>query len=169
MHLLCDPFSQADGGPGLNVLVIGAGNDCRQDDGFGIAVARELASRKLEGVQVLERSGEGAAILHAFEGKRAVYLVDAVRSGAEPGTVHRLDAGAGAIPTSFLHCSSHDFAVAEAVEMARILDRLPPLTVVYGVEGERFDFGTGLSGSVVKRVEEVADCIENEINASICR
>lgn len=153
----------------MSVLVIGAGNDCRQDDGFGIAVARALASRSLDGVEILELSGEGGSILAALEGREQVYLVDAVHSGADPGELHRLDAGSETIPCSFFHYSSHDFAVAEALEMARILDRLPPVVVVFGVEGERFDHGIGLSTVVQERVEEVADCIQGEISASACR
>jgi hydrogenase maturation protease len=153
----------------LSILVIGAGNDCRRDDGFGIAVARLLASRELEGVEVRELSGEGGSILAALEDRNQVYLVDAVRSGAEPGEMHRLDAGAQTVPSSFFHYSSHDFAVAEALEMARVLDRLPAVTVVYGVEGELFDHGIGLSEPVQARVREVADRIQEEISASTCR
>ena len=151
------------------MLVIGAGNEYRQDDGFGIAVARTLASRSLDGVEVLEQSGEGGSILAALEGREEVYLVDAVRSGAEPGELHRLDANAETVPSSFFHYSSHDFAVAEALEMARVLDRLPTVMVVYGVEGVRFGHGIGLSEPVRGRVQEVANRIQEEINASICK
>lgn len=153
----------------MSVLVIGAGNDCRQDDGFGIAVARLLASRRLEGVEVLELSGEGGSILAALENREQVYLVDAVRSGGEPGELHRLDAVSETVPASFFHYSSHDFAVAEALEMARVLGRLPAVVVVYGVEGERFDHGIGLSAPVRAQVQEVADRIQGEITASACR
>lgn len=152
----------------MKVLVIGVGNEYRQDDGFGIVVARELASRSLDHVKILEQSGEGGSILAAMEGQEAVFLVDAVNSGAAPGELHRLDAVAGPIPTSFFHYSSHDFAVAEALEMARILGHLPAVTVVYGVEGERFDYGIGLTGPVRERVREVADLLENDIT-SVCR
>ncbi len=169
MHLLRHPLSQADGGPGLKVLVIGAGNDCRQDDGFGVAVARELASRNLDGVQVLERSGEGGSILAALEGQETVYLADAVGPGAEPGALHRIDVVADPVPATLFHHSSHDFAVAEALEMARVLGRLPAVTVVYGVEGERFGHGFGLTAAVRRRVREVADRIQSEITPSICR
>lgn len=153
----------------MNALVIGAGNDCRQDDGFGIAVAREMARRNLPGVRVLELSGEGGSILAALTGQEAVYLVDAVRSGAEPGDLHRLDAGEGPIPTDFFHYSSHDFAMAEALEMARVLGRLPAVTVVYGVEGEHFEHGIGLSGPVQDQVPRVADRIQEELSGPICR
>ena len=84
-------------------------------------------------------------------------LVDAVRSGAPPGTIHRLDARAAPIPTGFFHYSTHAFSVAEAVELARSLDQLPPHLIVYGIEGENFEAGVGLSAAVEQAVESVVE------------
>ena len=84
-------------------------------------------------------------------------LVDAVRSGAPPGTIHRLDARAGPVPTGFFHYSTHAFSVAEAVELARSLDQLPPHLIVYGIEGEKFAAGVGLSLVVEQAVETVVE------------
>ena len=43
--------------------------------------------------------------------------------------------------------STHLLGVAEAVELGRELDRLPQRLTVYGIEGERFDVGEGLSAT----------------------
>ena len=51
-----------------DVLVIGIGNDFRRDDGVGLAVAAELAKRRLPGVRVMTAIGEPASILEAWTG-----------------------------------------------------------------------------------------------------
>jgi hydrogenase maturation protease len=152
----------------LKQVVIGVGNEFRRDDGFGIAVARELRKRALPGVVVLEQSGEGAVLMDALDQAGSAWIVDAARSGADPGTVHRLDTATDKVPSGFLNYSSHDFAVAEALEMARILGRLPDRTVVYGVEGAEFGEGPGLTEPVQARVQDLVDRLVEEINASIC-
>src|SRR5271165_7198320 len=115
-----------------DIVVIGVGNEYRSDDGAGIAVARRLRERFPTGVTILEENGEGAALIDAWQGATRVMLVDAVRSGAPPGTIHRLDAQAAPLPAGFFHYSTHAFSVAEAVELARSLGQLPSHVTVYG-------------------------------------
>src|ERR1035438_6419832 len=118
------------------IVIIGVGNEYRSDNRAGIAVARRLRALFPTGVTILEESGEGTALMEAWQGAAWVMLVDAVRSGASPGTIHRLDARATSVPTGFFHYSTHAFSVAEAVELARSLDQLPPHLIVYGIAGE---------------------------------
>lgn len=127
--------------------VLGLGNRLRRDDGVGPWVASELA-RRVEGVDVRQIDGDGFSLLDAFADAPAVLLVDAVQSGAPPGTVHRLDAVAGPLPQDALRCSTHALGVVEAVELARALGELPARLHVYGIEGEDFGSGEGLSPAV---------------------
>jgi len=147
------------------MLVIGVGNPYRGDDGVGPAVARAVADLALESVTVLEHSSEGAGLLEMWEGRDMVILADAVSSGGMPGTVHRLDACATPIPVGLFHHSSHAFGVAEAVELGRAVGRLPPRLLVYGVVGERFASGNGLTGAVEGAVSGVVDCIVRDVQA----
>jgi hydrogenase maturation protease len=148
-------------------LVIGVGNAYRGDDGAGIAVARKLAAQRLPGVRVMEMNGEGTSLVDAWKDVPSVLLVDAVSSGAVPGTIHRFEAQAGPLPKGLEHRSSHSFGVAEAVEVARALGRLPPRLVIYGIEGGPFAPGQGLSPEVERAVEEVASRLISELRASI--
>ena len=67
-------------------LVIGVGNAARGDDAAGLLAARRLGGIELE--------GDPTALLDLFDGIDEAAVVDAVRSGAAPGTVHRFDVGA---------------------------------------------------------------------------
>ncbi len=97
---------------------------------------------------MIEQNGEGTALVALWEGARTVILIDAVQSGAAPGSIHRLDARSQPFPAGFRGCSTHAFGVAEAIELARALDRLPPRLVVYGIEGRSFAAGAAPSGAV---------------------
>jgi len=154
------------------VLIIGVGNVYRSDDGIGISVVQQLRQRVLTRVAVLEQSGEGTALLESWKGFDAVIVVDAVRSAAEPGTIYRLDANASQVPRGFLHYSTHTFGVAEAIELARALELLPEHLIVYGVEGETFARGSGLSSAVEQAVGSVIEQVLEEsraLLASECR
>lgn len=148
-----------------STLIIGVGNPYRGDDGAGIAVARDLRERIPAGIRVIEASGEGAALLEAWKGAAAVILVDAVHSGARPGTIHRLDAREAPIPGRFFHYSTHAFSVAEAVELARALKQLPPRLLVYGIEGQNFSAGVGLSAEVERAAATVVARVLDEARA----
>jgi hydrogenase maturation protease len=84
-------------------------------------------------------------------------VIDAVSSGAEPGTVHRFDATSAPLPARLRgSTSSHALGLAEAIELGRTLGRLPGRLIVYGIEGERFEAGTELTPAVAAAVEAVA-------------
>jgi hydrogenase maturation protease len=145
------------------VVVIGVGNLYRRDDAAGLVVARRLRQIAPAHVTVLEHEGEPTALLEAWKDADAVFLIDAVFSGGEPGTVHRLDAQAARIPQELFRHSTHAVSVAEAIELARTLRELPPKLVVYGIEGKDFGAGLGLSPEVEGRVDELVERVLREL------
>jgi len=154
----------SEGPPGRQrTLIIGLGNEYRHDDAVGLVVARRLREAAPESVLVLEETGEGASLLESWRDADTVILIDAVRSGAKPGTVHRIDAQAQPIAKKFFRFSTHAFGLAEAVELARALGRLPPRLIVYGVEGRNFEAGVGLSPEVQAAVEGVVEAVLAEL------
>ena len=141
----------------MTPLVLGIGNDWRGDDGAGLEVARRL---RAVGVRAVGRGGEPSSLLDAWEDEAEVILVDAVSSGAAPGTVHRLDARAGPLPPRLFGASTHHLSVADAIELGRCLGRLPQRLELYGIEGERFQAGRGLTPQVRRAVDEVTAELE---------
>ncbi|MBI3607152.1 MAG: hydrogenase maturation protease [Nitrospirae bacterium] len=148
-------------------LVIGIGSPDRGDDGVGPLVIELLRERGDRDLAFLDHHGEGAALIEAWDGSAAVFLVDAVRSGAAPGAIHRIDACVRSVPVQIFHTSSHAFNVAEAIELARVLNRLPPRLIVYGVEGRRFDVGSGMSSEVARATDEVVERLFKEVDGSV--
>ena len=146
------------------MLVIGVGNAYRCDDAVGLIVAQRLRALVPPGITILEQSGEGAALMEAWQDADHVILVDAASSGESPGTIHRFEAAVAPIPAQFFNYSTHAFSVAEAVEMARQLDKLPPSLIVYGIEGRSFSFGQGLSLEVEQAARTVVDQVLQELS-----
>jgi hydrogenase maturation protease len=139
----------------INHLVIGVGNEFRGDDAIGLVVARQLRELVPHDVSVLEQSGEGTGLMDAWQGSDRVILVDAASTGGKPGEIYRIAIGADPIPAHLFNYSTHAFSVAEAVEMARLMDQLPPNMVIYGIEGKSFSFGVALSPEVEKAAQVV--------------
>jgi hydrogenase maturation protease len=146
-----------------SVVVIGIGNDLRGDDAAGLIVARGLVERPPpKGVQIHAHDGEAIGLLELWEGADAAVIVDTVRSGAAPATVHRIDASSAAIPAALSRTSSHTIDVAEVIELARTLKRLPATVIVYGIEGSRFSAGDELSSNVAGALGELAQTVQRE-------
>ena len=149
----------------MTSCVIGVGNDLRGDDGAGLAVARTLATTVDRDVRVVECEGEPVSLLDAWAGCARAIVVDATESGAAPGTIRRMAAHAGPLPPGLGGTSTHLLSVADAVELARALGRLPASTIVYGIEGESFQTGAPLSQTVVAAVDRVSAAIRRELES----
>ena len=142
--------------------LIGVGNTFRNDDGVGVELAKRLGTQ-LPGSEFVQASGEGAGLMELWPNSKLVYMFDAVSSGNPAGTVHRFDVNQQPIPHGFFNYSTHAFSVAEAVEMARVLDELPDAMIIYGVEGINFDMGTTISDEVCAACNKLESQVLKEI------
>ena len=140
-------------------LIIGCGNPDRGDDAAGLLVVKRLRSM---GIAAEEHHGEGLALMEAWSGAGSVILIDAVITGTAPGAISVWDAQTAPVSRDAFRASTHSFGVAEAVELARALGRLPALLVIYGIEGRNFEPGSQPAPEVLAAVEEVARRIAKE-------
>lgn len=137
----------------LKPLAIGIGHAFRRDDGVGPTVARLLAER---GIRALAHHGEGTDLMVRWSGYDPVVVVDAMSApGLKAGTIRVWDAAAAPLPTDCFVMGSHQFGLVEAVEMARLLNRLPPRLWVVGIAGDDMDAGLELTPSVARSLDEV--------------
>jgi hydrogenase maturation protease len=144
VHLVRDALPHT----GRRPLVVGVGNAARGDDAAGLLAARALGGIELE--------GDPSALIELLDGAEEAIVIDAVRSGAPPGTVRRIDAGEQPLPADVRSsASTHLVSLAEAIELARALGRLPPRLTVYGIEGERFDTGAPVSEPVTAAITDI--------------
>jgi hydrogenase maturation protease len=150
-----------------NILVIGIGNAYRSDDAAGLIAARRVNEQASEHCSVIEHTGEGAALMELWKGADTTIVIDAVRSGAAPGTVSRFDAALCPLPVSMFRDSTHAFGLAEAVELGRALKQLPPQLIVYGIEAQNLKAGTSLSPAIEFAVQTVVERVLQELPQNV--
>jgi len=136
-------------------LVIGVGNRDRGDDGIGPAVAEALAHTWSEHLETAVVAGDLSALAMRWQPDQQVVVVDAMVSGEEPGTVIEFDCSQGELPVDHRPVSSHSIGLAQAVELARTLDRMPRQLTLLAVEGADFEPMTAMSGPVADALEVV--------------
>jgi len=144
------------------MIVIGIGNEFRHDDAVGLIAARRLREH---GLPSEEHEGDPATLMDRWRSADGVILIDAVTSGASPGTLHRLDVSASPLNRELFRSSTHALGLADAVELSRTLGTLPPRVYVFGVEARDLSAGIGLSPEVESALpallEEVLTCTKH--------
>jgi hydrogenase maturation protease len=148
------------------LAVIGVGNRWRQDDAAGLEVAARLRAMRPPGVRVTEEEGEPASLLESWAGVDEALVIDGVRSGAPPGTLHRFEVHSEPLPAELFRPSTHALGVADAVELGRELGRLPHRLTIYGIEGERFEAGEGLTPAVEVAVDRLVAELNHELGGT---
>ena len=151
----------------LPILLIGIGNEYRCDDSLGLEVVRALKKRKLRDTCILESSGDGAELIELFNSVRLAIIIDAVSCGGDPGTIYQFNVHEQPLPAQFSFQSTHAFGLGEAIELAQILEQLPPSLIVFAIEGENFSTGTGLSSRVKQSVQKVTEIVFSEVQNAL--
>jgi len=148
-------------------LVAGVGNEDRGDDGLGPLAARLLAcawaADPPAGVEVIAWTGDPLGLLDVWAGYERLVLIDAVVSGAEPGTCRRFGPDAPFAKPSAT--SSHGLGLAEALELARALGRAPAGVEVWGIEAAEFAAGAPMTPAVARAVLALVERLREELVA----
>ncbi len=145
--------------------IIGIGSPSG-DDQAGWLVARELQRMRLierlpcrTSIIALDRPGVG--LLQHLTGVDLLVLVDAMHSGAPPGTIHRIENLQCIEPDRSV--SSHGMGVASALELGRALGALPPSVIVYAIECDSMMADSGPTGLVVAAASALAGTIARDL------
>jgi len=167
------------------VVIAGLGSEYRHDDAVGAIVSEQAA--RATGAQRVGPLVDPLDLLGHWDDAALAIVVDAIHSGAEPGTVrvmHLAPSGRradgheplphepGPVPRPRGRdrvTSSHGVDIVGVHRLARAVGHAPAHVVVVGVEGEDFSLGVGLSPrveaavpralrAVLALVEEATSC-----------
>lgn len=143
----------------MDVLVIGCGNLLRGDDAAGPELVRRLRERGLPaGVRCIDAGTGGIDAVLQMRGAGEVVLVDACRSGAEPGTVHEAPATAVArTPRAGIDVHSVRWDHALALAGGLFGDDIPRRITACLVEAASFEPGEPLSPAVDRAIDGLAE------------
>jgi hydrogenase maturation protease len=143
-------------------LVIGLGNPILRDDSVGLRVVRALRSRLIDvpHVEVAEDFHGGLRLMERLVGFQRAIVVDAIVTGAAPGTLHVL--GVDGPPTQ-RSASAHDLDLPTALAMGRQAGARLPKTediLLIGIEAEDvLNFGEQLSPDVERAIPQAVGLI----------
>jgi hydrogenase maturation protease len=119
----------------MRTLVVGVGNLLRTDDGVGIHVINGLNER-FPGVNTLDAAMGSIEIIDAMRGYDRAVIVDAIETGAEPGTVYQVNLTGGEKPPTITH--SHGTDILTVLQLGRQLygDEMPREIILLAIEAE---------------------------------
>ncbi|MCJ7702604.1 MAG: hydrogenase maturation protease [Anaerolineales bacterium] len=155
------------------IVVIGIGQRLRGDDEAGLAAVRlwqdaypACAGGQHIRVELAESPGIG--LLNLLENAKDAILVDAVLSGGQPGTLHKLtEADLAAFVAG--SDSAHGWGVAETLLLGRNLDlqALPETITIIAIEAGQVNLGETLSPAVAAVLGDAARLIQATLKTLI--
>lgn len=145
------------------VLVLGVGNPLMGDDGIGVELAHRLQERDYGPLVHVEEGGTlGMTLLPLLEDADTVILLDAVKTGAAPGSV--VTRGRDELPRHFSRViSPHQIGMKEVLGAAQLCGTLPRAITLVGVEAQHTDFCQPMSAEVRGAVPQALELVETLI------
>jgi hydrogenase maturation protease len=129
---------------------------------------RQLVLRDDARVRFVELDGEPCRIVDEWRDAPVAWVVDAMASGREPGTVAEIDPDALPSLSASTARGSHAAGVADAIALGRVIGALPRRLRVFGVEGTTFGPGPGLSLDVAgPRLTAAADHLDHRLRGEL--
>ncbi len=152
--------------PAEKALVVCVGNSLVGDDAAGCAVYEVLSRQPLpEGTRLHLLGVGGISLLECLDGESIMIVVDAVRLGADPGTVHVLDWDA--LPqVETRAASAHGIGLREAIALGRTVcpEVMPQKVLLIGIEGASFEtIGCSMTPEVASAVERSAKEVRRQL------
>jgi hydrogenase maturation protease len=151
------------------ILIACIGNIFLGDDGFGVEVARELATRRLPSDVIVKDFGiRGFDLGYALlDHSGLTILVDACPRGAEPGTIYLVEPEMSGSAEPVALPETHSMNPMRVLDLVRNMSGAPKRVLLVGCEP--LDFGPenegrmGLSEPVQAAVSEAVALIERLI------
>jgi hydrogenase maturation protease len=141
--------------PRRGTVVIGLGNPIMGDDGFGLAVMQRLQAMYdvPATVELIDGGTWGLTLLPIFESAERILLLDAIETGAEPGTLWRVEREQ--LPTTFaLRTSPHQIDLCDVLAITRLRGSLAAEIVAIGAQPGVIDMTTELSPALASAVHD---------------
>lgn len=144
------------------ILVLGLGNILMQDEGIGVRAVQQLQHDYLfpPEVEILDGGTAGMALYEHIVNRSHVIVLDAVKTGREPGALVKLENEE--VPAFFRNkVSPHQMALSDILAALRIGGEQLPEIVVIGVEPVTLETGLEMSELVLGKLDAlVAKAVE---------
>lgn len=157
---------QTRGEPGSprKVLILGVGNLLLSDEGVGVHVANEIMKMELPpDVSVVEGGTDGFRLMNVIMGFDRLIIIDAVRGGAEPGSIYRFDLEDMSEGSDLYKTSVHQVGILEVIRLSRLVAGKTPQTTIIGVEPKSLEMGMELSPEIQSKMPRIIGLVLEEL------
>ena len=151
------------------LTIIGCGNPNRSDDGVGVYIAQMLQAglkrRQRDDIRIFDAGTGGMEIMFQAKGSDKLIIVDASKSGSEPGAIFCVPGAELELdhePAYSLHDFRWDHALAAGRKIFR--EQFPSDVTVYLIESANLELGLELTRPVQKSAHEVVASIQRIID-----
>ena len=148
----------------MSVLVLGIGNLLVSDEGAGVRAVEELQNRYdcSDAVEIVDGGTSGSELLSYFDDRSHILIIDAVKTGNQPGTIARIEN-----PPAFFQkkISPHQIGLADVLGLAAITDNLPRNITLFGIEPKQLSTGLDLSPEVARNLSRLVDMVVEELKS----
>ena len=155
----------------MRLLVLGIGNALLSDDGAGLHVLTRLRHEAAAAppsrveIEYIDGGTVGLALAPLIEDADGVVVLDAMRLGAAPGTVH-VHVGAQMDAVVGCHCGTpHEVSLGDLFTAVRLLGRLPARRALIGIEPASLDWGTAPTPAVAAGLPQAARAVQALLHA----
>jgi hydrogenase maturation protease len=144
-------------------VILGVGNVLLSDEGIGVHVANELSTMELPpGVSVVEGGTDGFRLLNIITDADRLIVVDAVKGGAEPGSIYRFNIDeVRNVPPGF-RTSVHQIGILEVIDLSGLIGKTPKTTVI-GVEPKSLQMSLELSPEIREKIPRIIELVLEEL------
>jgi hydrogenase maturation protease len=145
--------------------ILGAGNLLLTDEGFGVHCVQKLQERYQiqENVSVLDGGTAGIMLAPFMESVDILYILDAVKSDALPGTILCFSQDELCSRSLNTGMSPHQLGLMEVLELCRLRGRAPEQVEVIAVVPEDVSTGIELSQAVIPCIEQVLNILRRNL------
>jgi len=153
-----------------SIGIIGVGNPLRRDDGIGILLLNYLKENsEIFPVHVTFVDGGtgGMNLLHLFSRFDVVFLLDAVDFKGKPGQTRFFSFKDIISQKKDSTVSTHNSDIFQIITFGQQIDEFPKEIFVFGVQPKDVTFGQGLSKTLKKRFDIIADSMKQHILEAI--
>jgi len=145
-------------------VVLGVGNLLLSDEGVGVHVVKRLSEMSLPSeVEVLDGGVAGLGLMNVIMGADRLIVIDAVKGGADPGSIYRFGPEDLTEYADGVTLSVHEIGILEAIRLSEFLGHAPRTTVI-GIEPRSMDTGMELSPEIREKIPRIIELVLDELS-----
>ena len=140
----------------MSVLILGVGNILLTDEGIGVRTLEALQQRYCmpDDVELVDGGTAGMELMEIMANRDHVILIDAINTGAAPGTLITLEEEE--VPALFRsRISPHQLGISDLLGVMTLTGELPKHFTLFGVVPYSIDTGVELTKAMESKRDQL--------------